>query len=224
MQHFYLGCNSYSLGKSFRMEVQRGLQIWLVISFCSHFLVRLALYRLNIRFKAQKPTNDTGGTDLSIYGVMDWTQIGHLVLSVAVDGFFVDQIDFPVLLNTSEVVGGWGQETNFLFYKIPANVSTPGTHTVLVDVVECINQTFTFDYITYTSPSFTFEAIPSTPSGSNTKSRIGPIIGGAVGGLIFILLVALFLDCVRRRKRQVRTHFGKSSNGTRFGLRPLTRN
>ena len=97
-------------------------------------------------------------------------------------------------------------QPNFPLYTSPDGM-TAGAHTLVVEVVACENLTLTVDYFTYT-PSGTVSS-PATESTSSRKSHAGAIAGGIVGGLVFLVLTALILDCVRRRKRQLRRNFSK---------------
>ncbi len=144
----------------------------------------------------------------------DPTRVGELSLEYNLDGDLLHRIDF---INTGSAAPESNISTvpqaNFPFFTVPASV-TLGTHTLTVIVVECAgNQTFVFDYATYTYPLLDAGAGPVLPPSATPvhagKSRVGAIVGGVVGGVVLLLLVGLLLDCVRRRKRQVRMRFGE---------------
>lgn len=139
--------------------------------------------------------------------MLDFTRPGNLSL-----GFFLDNADeqrldlvippgpFPI-----------AQKANYAFYRAPQTL-TRGDHTLMVTVLECSgNQTFTLDYITYVSPPDTASVVQAPTASSathGTHALIGPIAGGVVGGVVFLLLAGLLFDCVRRRRRQTRPKFG----------------
>lgn len=149
-----------------------------------------------------------------MYGVLDPTRVGQLSLEYLLDGgTLLRRVDFTG--TGSSPPNSTAPQTNFAFFTVPAALAAPGPHTLLVDVIECTgNQTFVFDYATYTAPLLDGgPGGPVLPPASAPvhvgKSRVGPIVGGVVGGVVLLLLVGLLLDCVRRRRRQVRTRFGE---------------
>ena len=149
-----------------------------------------------------------------MYGVHDPTRVGELSLEYNVDGTLLRRVDFT---NTGSAAPNNNistvPQTNFPFFTVPA-LLTLGTHTLTVVVVECAgNQTFVFDYATYTYPLLDAGAGPVLPPTTTPvhvgKSHVGAIVGGVVGGVVLLLLVGLLLDCMRRRRRQVRMRFGE---------------
>ena len=137
----------------------------------------------------------------------DFTITGTLELRFTLDGVPAD-VGHAVAATDTEFLEGLTQP-NFLWFEGPTDL-TPGVHTLGVEVLACDSLPFVVDYITFlpSDPSVDSD-VPSTP-GSSSSSKKGPIAGGVVGGIVFLALVALLFDCVRRRKRQTRTRFGVS--------------
>lgn len=140
---------------------------------------------------------------LNVYGMKDFTIIGSLELRFTLDGVPEDA-GHEVAVGDAQFLAGLTQP-NFKWYEAPADLA-PGVHTLGVEVLACESLPFVVDYITYLPSSGSVSIdVPSTPGSSSKK---GPIAGGVVGGIVFLALVALLFDCVRRRKRQTRTRFG----------------
>ena len=91
-----------------------------------------------------------------------------------------------------------GQQKNFKF--ISYDNLTTGRHTLLVNVTECVNQTFTFDYLTYTYNLPRPVLNSGNPQNLTKKTKIG-LIRGNVSGFIILLLVGTVFIVLRRRSR-----------------------
>ena len=145
---------------------------------------------------------------MTIYGVLDFTRPGNLSLGFFLDNANGQRLDLSIPPGPFPIE----QETNYAFYRAPQNLAR-GAHTLTVTVLECSgNQTFNFDYITYVSPPATASVVQPSATASSAPhtahALIGPIAGGVVGGVVFLLLVGLIFDCIRRRRRQTRPKFG----------------
>ena len=151
------------------------------------------------------------GQSAAIFGVFNGSIQGSITLSFTLDGSSLTKT-FPVASQSQS-----GQQLNFEFFSY--DFLTPGNHTLIVNVTDCINQTFSFDYITF-QPSFsTLASMPnltsltgSEPSNSSS-SRTFPI--GAIVGIIIVAIA--IVSCVsfgirkwRQRKRS-KDNLGKSS-------------
>ncbi|KJA18127.1 hypothetical protein HYPSUDRAFT_218388 [Hypholoma sublateritium FD-334 SS-4] len=143
------------------------------------------------------------GSALAVYGMKDFTILGSLELRFTLDGVPEDT-GHAVAAGDAQFLAGLTQP-NFLWYEAPADLA-PGVHALGVEVLACESLPFVVDYITFlpSDPSVSSD-VPSTPAGSSSKK--GSIAGGVVGGIVFLALVALLFDCMRRRKRQTRTRF-----------------
>lgn len=142
--------------------------------------------------------------ELTLYGVFDYTRLGIMNVTFSLDGF-TSSTFYEVLSVVENFLDGVIQP-NFPLYT-SLDGMTAGPHTLVVEVVACENLTLTVDYFTY-APAEAASS-PATVSSSSRKSHAGAIAGGIVGGLAFLLITALILDCVRRRKRQLRHNFSK---------------
>lgn len=139
--------------------------------------------------------------ELVVYGIMDLTAPSSLNLRFTVDGGSQEDKNYVVM--ESDVVEFQGlKRPNFPWYQTPSNLPT-GEHTLGVEVLDCQNLTFVVDYFTFMPSSVSI----SPAAGAGSSSRKGAIAGGVVGGVVFVILVGLLFDCIRRRKRQIRTRF-----------------
>lgn len=159
---------------------------------------------------------------------MDWNSTGTLSATYTLDNVTTPQI-YTISKQSAEYLNNDGQQSNFLFYSfdsIPA-----GNHTLVVNITACVNQTFIFDYLTYTpsfsslatmpnltttqtssSSSSTIHGSSSTIAGSSIPLPYGVIIGGLLGGLVLLFAIAtaiLLLQRHRSRKRKIDADAGK---------------
>ena len=58
------------------------------------------------------------------------------------------------------------EESNYILFSL--NPLAAGDHTLVINITQCVNQTFMLDYITYT-PSF--ETLASIPSNQSNMER-----------------------------------------------------
>ncbi|KAF8154193.1 hypothetical protein B0H34DRAFT_80479 [Crassisporium funariophilum] len=159
-------------------------------------------------------TTDTGdaftfrfaGKSAAIYGIFTWSNIGVISLTFTLDGASLSQ-SYRVETDTPQFISEEGQQPNFLFYSY--DFLPEGNHTLVVNVTNCVNQTFIFDYITYTPSFSTLGAMPNLTStlpdrsgNSSRKTSVGTIVGGIVGGIVVFLLVAGIFWTWRRRLRR----------------------
>jgi len=98
-----------------------------------------------------------------------------------------------------------GQQKNFKF--ISYDNLTTGRHTLLVNVTECVNQTFTFDYLTYTYDVPRPVLNSGNPQTLTKKTKIGLISGNVFGFIILLLLGTVFIAMRRRRSKYPRRKF-----------------
>jgi hypothetical protein len=130
---------------------------------------------------------------------------------------------YIVITSTTRYLLGYREDGNFKFASLESLSAGDHDHTLVINITQCLNHTFIFDYITY-SPSFanlasmpslafTASASHSSPTTSQgpgqTTSQgprqsagskvtlVGPAVGGAVGGLLALTLLTLWL---RRRR------------------------
>ncbi len=139
--------------------------------------------------------------ELILYGIMDLTVPSSLDLRFTVDGGFVEDRSYTVV--ESDVAEFQGlKRPNFPWYQIPSNIPA-GEHTLSVEVTDCQNLTFVVDYFTFMPSSLSVGSVARAGS----SSRKGAIAGGIVGGVVFMILVGLIFDCIRRRRRQLKSRF-----------------
>ena len=102
-----------------------------------------------------------------------------------------------------------GQQKNFKF--ISYDNLTTDDHQLVVNVTECVNQTFTFDYLTYTQPSKQYYTSIQQDRDyeyqKRTKKKIVLISGNVAGFIILLLLGTVFIIMRRRRSKYPRRKF-----------------
>ena len=156
------------------------------------------------------------GQSAAVYGVFNWSTLGLVTVTFTLDDSSLVKT-FQVTSTTPQFLSNSGQEPNYQFYL--TNFLTPGNHTLIVNVTDRVNQTFSFDYITF-QPSFsTLANMPNltslagsgaSNSGSSRKFPIGAIVGIIV---VAIALVSFVIFVTRRLKqrRRIKDNLGKSS-------------
>ncbi|KAF9054123.1 hypothetical protein BJ165DRAFT_1320960, partial [Panaeolus papilionaceus] len=98
------------------------------------------------------------GKAAAVYGVFTWSNIGVLSLNFTLDGSSMIR-KFQVKVDTPQFVSELGQQPHFQFQSY--DFLDSGDHNLTVTVVECLNQTFIFDYMLYQP---TFASIANMPS------------------------------------------------------------
>ncbi|KAF8182042.1 hypothetical protein BJ912DRAFT_601602 [Pholiota molesta] len=114
------------------------------------------------------------GTSISIYGLFSWTNIGNISVAYTLDGI-VEMQSYSVTESSHQYTTADGEATNFLFFEKDA--IPPGDHTLIMNITDILNQTFSFDYLVY-SPSFsslaTMPNLTSTTTMSSASSTSKP--------------------------------------------------
>lgn len=162
------------------------------------------------------------GTSVSVYGIFSWVQVGSLTATYTLDGTTVPQT-YSVTTRSPQFMDDYGEASNYILFS--SETLAAGDHTLVINITQCINQTFILDYITY-APSFsTLASMPnltnsptttassssapsvlangSQVSHSNTETKkvpIGAIVGGVGGGILIFLLVGFLMRYLRRRR------------------------
>ncbi|KAJ7577908.1 hypothetical protein C8J56DRAFT_740203, partial [Mycena floridula] len=91
------------------------------------------------------------GTNMTLYGVFNWKQLGSYDLVVMVD----NQAPVTKNFNTRSIYDnskGYIQQTNFVLFATPDSMQA-GNHTIVFTLSRCDKQILIIDYILYT-PSF----------------------------------------------------------------------
>ncbi|KJA17884.1 hypothetical protein HYPSUDRAFT_70381 [Hypholoma sublateritium FD-334 SS-4] len=165
----------------------------------------------NPYYNSTHQTSDVGsfftyqftGNSVAVYGIFTWSTLGMMSLTFTLDGESLSQT-YDVRPDTPQLVSGEDQQQNFLFYEY--SFLQTGSHTLMVNLTECVNQTFAFDYVTFT-PSFT--TLATMPNGTTAvyteqmiskNSHTGVIAAGLGAAIIVLLLVGIFVF-FRRRKQ-----------------------
>ena len=155
------------------------------------------------------------GQSAATFGVYDWSIPGLITLTFTLDGSSLTKT-FQVTSTTAQFISQTGQEPNFEFFSY--DFLTPGNHTLVVNVTDLVNQTFSFDYITF-QPSFsTLANMPNLTSltgpGSNSHSSHGFPTGAIVGiiiAAIAIVICAVFGSRRWKQRRLSKDNLGKSA-------------
>jgi hypothetical protein len=164
----------------------------------------------------------TLGSSPSVYGIFSWDDLGVLSATYTLDGNTLPA-SISVTASTFEYMNDYGQASNVLLFS--NDTVQPGDHTLVINITQCVNQTFMLDYITYLPSFTTLATMPNltatTTSAANaststqpTESQatsqinnggdsrgtpIGAIVGGLVGGLAFIAILIFLLFWWRKR-------------------------
>jgi hypothetical protein len=162
-------------------------------------------------------SNNEIGTSVSVYGIFSWAQVGSMTATYTLDGTSIPQT-YSVTTRSPQFVENDGEASNYILFS--SDTLTAGDHILVINITQCVNQTFILDYITYT-PSFSTlasmpnltllpssSAIPSeSPSSLTNRSQveakkvpIGAIVGGVLGGILFFVLIGFLLGYLRRRR------------------------
>jgi len=108
---------------------------------------------------------------------------------------------YRVTADTPQYVQDIGQQKNFKFFSL--HDLQKRYHTMAVNVTECVNQTFAFDYLTYKyvlPPRRVAVPILNPGDQQMTKTKIA-LISGNVSGFIILLLLGTIFIIMRRRNR-----------------------
>ena len=166
-------------------------------------------------------SNNKIGTSVSVYGIFSWAQVGSITATYTLDGTSTPQT-YSVTTRSPQFVANDGEAANFIFFS--SDTLAAGDHILVINITQCVNQTFILDYITYT-PSFSTLAsmpdltlLPTTTGSSSTilsgspssltngsqvetkKVPVGAIVGGVLGGILFFVLIGFLLRYLRRRR------------------------
>lgn len=167
------------------------------------------------------------GKAVAVYGIRTWANIGLITLTSTLDGVSLSQ-SFRVNADTPQFKAEIGQQPNFKFYT--QDFLTSGDHTLVVNLTECVNQTFSFDYLTYiptfpnlaSMPSLSAPTIGGSAGAGTAKAGKKPgkvaIVVGIIGALILVSLLLGLVYILRRRRRRG----GKaSSKRTKYTAHPF---
>jgi len=106
--------------------------------------------------------------------------------------------DYSVQSSNSGYKTGQGQIPNTALFS--TGPLSEGNHSLLLTINKCVNQTFIFDYITYTPFGSSNSTSTASESSSAPKTPVGAIVGGIVGGVALLLVFALFWRVHRRQQ------------------------
>lgn len=136
-----------------------------------------------------------------------------MTLSFTLDGSELTRT-FQVTSSTTQFQSRLGQQSNFEFFSY--DFLTPGNHSLVVNVTDCINQTFSFDYITF-QPSFsTLASMPNltslttgTPNSNSSRSFPPGAIVGVIIAVIAIVGCAVLATRKWKQKKRSKDNLGK---------------
>jgi len=161
------------------------------------------------------------GTSVFVYGIFSWAQIGNLTATYMLDGTSTTKT-YLVTTSSPQFTKKFEEESNYILFS--SDSFAAGDHTLVINITQCINQTFILDYITYTPSFLTLASMPNltnlptttinsgsssaTSSGSQVnhsnigrkKIPISAIVGGVLGGILFFVLIGFFLGYLRRNR------------------------
>jgi len=148
------------------------------------------------------------GKSVALYGLFSWSTVGLLTLSLTLDGAALpNPPSFRVTTDTPQYLNETGDQQNFQFFN--ADFLQPTNHTLIVNVTSCTNQSFVFDYLTYTPTFASLSAMPNlapytTSTGGTGRTSKFPVaaVAGAIAGVVIALLILAFLLYNRSKKRR----------------------
>ena len=144
-----------------------------------------------------------------------------MAATYTLDGTSTSQT-YSVTTRSPQFVANDGEAANFIFFS--SATLAAGDHILIINITQCVNQTFILDYITYTPSFSTLASMPNltllpTTTGSSTaiphgspssltdgsqvetkKAPVGAIVGGVLGGILFFVLIGFLLGYLRRRR------------------------
>jgi LytS/YehU family sensor histidine kinase len=128
---------------------------------------------------------------------------------------------YLVTTRSPQFMQDYGEAANSVLFS--SDTLAAENHILVINITQCVNQTFILDYITYTPSFLTLASMPNltnlptttfnsgasstTSSGSQlsqsnvkTKIPIGAIVGGVLGGILFFVLIGFLLGYLRRNR------------------------
>ncbi|KDR80180.1 hypothetical protein GALMADRAFT_136709 [Galerina marginata CBS 339.88] len=172
------------------------------------------------------------GSSIAVYGIFSWANLGLLKATYTLDGVSQSQ-SYSVTSSSPEFVNKIGQASNFLYYS--SDSIAGGSHTLVINITHCTNQSFILDYITYLPSFTTLSQMPNyttTTTTTSQKSSMAPvgtgrtsnpiktpnnneksphkisattITGGILGGFIFFAIGGLLI-CWLCKRRGKKSH------------------
>lgn len=142
------------------------------------------------------------GDSVALYGInaAAMEPLGNITIEYAVDG------------GTAHIhrIGSDSTHTTIpMAHFLQVNGLASASHTLTVNVTDVVNAyPLAIDFIAYNATYDSITDMTGTAAGSGKKhtSHIGAIVGGVLGGLVFVALVGLFLYVQNnRRRRRVQT-------------------
>ena len=140
---------------------------------------------------------------MAVYGIFTWSNLGIMTLTFTLDGQSLTQT-YDVRPDTPQFIAGLGQQQNFLFYEY--SFLQAGSHTLVVNVTECVNQTLAFDYVTFTPSFATLATMPNSTIAIDIEQKMsknsheGGVAAGLGAAVIVLLLAAIFFFFRFRQK------------------------
>jgi hypothetical protein len=103
-------------------------------------------------------SNNEIGTSVSVYGIFSWAQIGSLTATYTLDGTSIPRH----IRSLHARPNSWkndGEASNYILFS--SDTLAAGDHILVINITQCVNQTFILDYITYTPSFSTLASMPN---------------------------------------------------------------
>ena len=111
------------------------------------------------------------GTSVTVYGIFSWAKIGSLTANYTLDGTSMPQT-YSVTTSSPQFMQNYGDEFNYILFS--SDTIAAGNHTLVINITQCVNQTFILDYITYTPSFSTLASMPNLTNLPTTAFQSGP--------------------------------------------------
>jgi len=98
------------------------------------------------------------GTSVFVYGIFSWSQIGNIAATYTLDGVSTTETYF-VTTSSPQFMKKFQEESNYILFS--SDRLAARDHTLVINITQCVNQTFIFDYITYTPSFSTLASMPN---------------------------------------------------------------
>ena len=110
------------------------------------------------------------GTSVFVYGIFSWGQIGNLTATYTLDGISTI-MTYLATTSSPQFMKKYEEKSNYILFS--SSPLAAGDHTLIINITQCVNQTFILDYITYTPSFSTLASMPNLTNLAATTFKSG---------------------------------------------------